>query len=60
MLEGPDEETVFAAMADLVEVMESVTEPRGRQGRRHLLSDILTIAVLGCMCGCDDAEALED
>src|SRR5699024_8522100 len=37
-----------------------VTDPRGRQGRLHLLTDILTIAVLGCVCGCDDAEALED
>lgn len=52
--------SVERALSDLVEVMESVTEPRGRQGRRHLLTDILTIAVLGCMCGCDDAEALED
>lgn len=54
------EEAVFAAMSCLVETMEDVTDPRGRQGRLHLLTDILTIAVLGCVCGCDDAEALED
>lgn len=55
-----EEVAVERALSGLVEVLETVTEPRGRQGRRHLLTDILAIAVLGCMCGCDDAEALED
>jgi predicted transposase YbfD/YdcC len=37
-----------------------VVDPRKRRGKRHLLLDVLTIAVLGCVCGCNDAEALED
>ena len=47
-------------LAALVVVMNDVTDPRGRQGKRHLLTSVLTIAVLGCLCGCDDAEALQD
>ncbi len=54
------EEAIYAMMHELVVCVEYVTDPRGRQGRRHLLSDILTIAVIGCICGCDDAENLED
>lgn len=53
-------EGVDAAIADLVFVLDDVTDPRGRQGKRHLLTSVLGIAVLGCLCGCDDAEALQD
>ncbi len=37
-----------------------VTETRKNRGKRHPLVDVLAIAVLGCVCGCDNAEALED
>ena len=37
-----------------------VEELRFPRGIRHPLVNVLTIAVLGCMCRCDDAEALED
>ena len=47
-------------LSTLIVVMDDVRDPRGRQGNRHLLTSILSIAVLGCLCGCDDAEALED
>ena len=47
-------------LSTLIVVMDDVHDPRGRQGKRHLLTSILSIAVLGCLCGCDDAEALED
>lgn len=51
---------VDEVLAALVVVMDGVTDPRGRQGKRHLLMSVLTIAVLGCLFGCDDAEALQD
>lgn len=47
-------------ISSLLRSLAVVTEPRKRRGKRHLLIDVLAIAVLGCMCGCDDAEALED
>ena len=60
MSEQERDAAVDAALAALVVVMDDVTDPRGRQGKRHLLTSVLTIAVLGCLCGCDDAEALQD
>lgn len=44
----------------LVRCLSVVEEPRKARGIRHPLLNVLTIAVLGCMCRCDDAEALED
>jgi predicted transposase YbfD/YdcC len=44
----------------LLRSLSVVTEPRKDRGKRHLLLDVLAIAVLGCVCGCDNAEALED
>lgn len=41
---------VDEALAALVVVMDDVPDPRGRQGKRHLLTSVLTIAVLGCLC----------
>jgi len=60
MVEEAQTNEVDEALAQLVLVMEDVKDPRGRQGRRHLLASVLSIAVLGCLCGCDDAEALQD
>jgi predicted transposase YbfD/YdcC len=37
-----------------------VSETRKNRGKRYPLVDVLAIAVLGCVCGCDNAEALED
>jgi predicted transposase YbfD/YdcC len=47
-------------LRELVRSLSVVDEPRLRRGIRHPLVNVLAIAVLGCMCGCDDAEALED
>ncbi|HIE56014.1 MAG TPA: ISAs1 family transposase, partial [Chromatiaceae bacterium] len=44
----------------LVRSLSVVEDPRNARGKRHPLVNVLTIAVLGCMCRCDDAEALED
>ena len=35
-------------------------DPRSKRGVRHPLINVLAIAVFGTMCGCNDAEALED
>jgi predicted transposase YbfD/YdcC len=48
------------AIASLLRSLMVVADPRMRRGKRYPLLDVLAIAVLGCMCGCDDAEALED
>ena len=50
-------ETVLTA---LIRSLAVVGDPRDPRGLRHPLVNVLTIAVLGCMCRCDDAEALED
>jgi predicted transposase YbfD/YdcC len=44
----------------LLTALAVVVDPRKDKGKRHLLLDVLVIAVLGCLCGCDNAEALED
>jgi predicted transposase YbfD/YdcC len=63
---GSGEESRPTELADsgvvlgLLSCLAVISDPRKRRGKRHLLLDILAIAVLGCLCGCDDAEALED
>jgi predicted transposase YbfD/YdcC len=47
-------------LRELVKSLSVVEDPRSLRGIRHPLVNVLTIAVLGCMCRCDDAEALED
>jgi len=47
-------------IGSLLRSLSVVSEPRKKRGKRYLLVDVLAIAVLGCMCGCDNAEALED
>jgi predicted transposase YbfD/YdcC len=47
-------------LRQLVQSLSVVEDPRNLRGIRHPLVNVLTIAVLGCMCRCDDAEALED
>jgi len=50
-------ETLLVALVRSLSVVE---DPRSARGIRHPLVNVLTIAVLGCICRCDDAEALED
>ena len=47
-------------LESLIRALVVIPEIRDARGLRHPLLNVLTIAVLGCMCGCDDAEALED
>lgn len=54
------QDAALEVAGSLVVAFRDIEDPRGRQGKRHVHSDVLTIAVLGCLCGCDDAEALED
>ena len=49
-----------ALLGALVRSLSVVEDTRDARGLRHPLVNVLTIAVLGCMCRCDDAEALED
>jgi predicted transposase YbfD/YdcC len=44
----------------LLNALTVVVDPRRKRGKRYLLLDVLAIAVLGCLCGCNNAEALED
>ena len=37
-----------------------LVDPRKDRGKRYTLFEVLVIAVLGCVCGCDNAEALQD
>lgn len=54
-------EAIYPEMVlGLLRALAVVTDPRKDKGKRHLLLDVLVIAVLGCLCGCDNAEALED
>ena len=40
--------------------LETLPDPRKRKGRRHVLLDILIIAVLAALCGIDDWEGTVD
>jgi predicted transposase YbfD/YdcC len=47
-------------LSSLLSALEIVSDPRKKRGKRYSLVSVLAIAILGCLCGCDDAEALED
>ena len=47
-------------LQSLLTSLMTVDDPRKPKGKRYFMLDVLTVAVLGCMCGCDDAEALQD
>lgn len=49
-----------AVATSLLESLSVVDDPRDARGKRYLLREVLAIVVIGCMCGCDNAEALED
>ena len=56
-----DGESVEQSIRDrLLESLVVVDDPRSAQGRRYPIVEVLAMVVLGCMCGCDNAEALED
>lgn len=57
-----DVATVLSArsIGRLMKALALVSDPRSARGVRHPVINVLVIAVLGCVCGCDDAEALED
>jgi predicted transposase YbfD/YdcC len=57
---APDLGVPETILRQLVRSLSVVEDPRLARGKRHPLVNVLTIAVLGCMCNCDDAEALED
>lgn len=61
---GPKSKTFETVHPDvivgLLTSLAVVADPRKKRGKRYLLLDILAVAVLGCLCGCDNAEALED
>ena len=42
---------MISPAGDLRDFMSQVPDPRGRQGRRHALSAILTAVVCGELCG---------
>lgn len=52
-------------MAKLVDVgsiasyFESLSDPRHTRNRKHLLSDVIVIAVCGILCGCDGPTAIQ-
>ena len=48
------------AVCSLLSHLALVEDPRGRQGSLHIFTDILAIIVLGTLCGCDDAEKLDE
>ena len=54
------EDARTSLLSSLLSHLEVVTDPRQAQGKRHPLINVLSIAVFGTMCGCNDAEALED
>ena len=38
----------------ILEHISVLPDPRGKQGRRHLLQDIVTIAICAVICGADE------
>lgn len=40
--------------------LESIGDPRDGHGKRHAFVDILCIALVAMLAGCDDADAFEE
>lgn len=57
---SPETQVSKSLLVALVRALSVVVDPRCARGVRHPLVNVLTIAILGCLCRCDDAEALED
>jgi predicted transposase YbfD/YdcC len=43
----------------LKNIFSALDDPRDPRGTRHDLVEVITIAILAAVCGCDDAEAIE-
>jgi hypothetical protein len=54
------ERLVATAVHRLIAALSIVAGPRQPRGRRHCVMNVLMIAVLGCVCGSDNADALEE
>jgi predicted transposase YbfD/YdcC len=46
-------------IAEFIDCLRHVTDPRALRGRRHLLEDVLCISLMAMLSGNDDAEAIE-
>ena len=58
--EGRTDDATTGILKSLLQHLSVVADPRSNRGIRHPLINVLSIAVFGTMCGCNDAEALED
>lgn len=58
--EQTDAEVSGVLATSLLDSLSIVDDPRKARGKRYLLREVLLIVIVGCMCGCDHAEALED
>jgi predicted transposase YbfD/YdcC len=50
--------TRFANVESIASYFESLPDPRHARNRKHLLMDIVVIAVCGLVCGCDGPTAI--
>jgi len=50
--------TRFANVESIASYFESLSDPRHARNRKHLLIDIVVIAVCGLVCGCDGPTAI--
>ena len=46
-------------LRSIVKHFESLPDPRHQRNRRHLLVDVITLAVCGVIVGCDGPTAIE-
>jgi predicted transposase YbfD/YdcC len=51
---------VTVSLCSIVRHFETLPDPRHRRNRRHLLADILTMAVCGVIVGCDGPTSIND
>ena len=51
--------SITARWRSIVEHFESLPDPRHQRNRRHLLIDVITIAVCGVIVGCSGPSAVE-
>lgn len=50
----------MSGYAELFKLFQKVTDRRGRQGRDHVLAEVLFVTFLAVMAGNNDAEAVVD
>jgi hypothetical protein len=51
---------VTASLSSIVEYFEALPDPRHQRNRRHLLVDIIGLAVCGVIVGCDGPTSIND